>query len=67
MSLLVLPSGMPHYKNEFRFSPLQSLILNKMMPAGFKLEKNSVLKRYIEKKKEEVPLKKPKLSSVSNQ
>ena len=67
MSFLVLPCGIPHYKNEFRFSPLQSQILNKMMPKGFKIEKHSVLKRYIQKKKEEVPLKKPKLSSVSNQ
>jgi hypothetical protein len=49
---------------EFFFLPMQVLAINKKMPPGFKFERHSVLKRYLERKNEEIPLKKQKLSDV---
>lgn len=49
---------------EFFFFPIHVLSINKKMPPGFKFERHSVLKRYFERKNEEIPLKKQKLSDV---
>jgi hypothetical protein len=67
LSLTQLTSTQKNKKREpeFFFSPIQILELNKKMPQGFKFEKHSVLKRYLERKKEEIPLKKQKLSNVN--
>ncbi len=34
---------MEKFKNEYYFTPLESLIINKLMPKGFKLEEESIL------------------------
>ena len=31
------------FKNEYYFTPLESLVINKLMPKGFKLEEESIL------------------------
>ena len=39
------------FKNEYYFTPLESLVINKLMPKGFKLEEESILMNNKEKSK----------------